>query len=149
MPIFSVGKIIYWVGNFGQWAGLIYWVGNLTMYWSGHQIEEFLPKIYRAFFICHNCVWFPCSSSSNSNIRSLTMIWYDMIWFTQSRGPKAELQSTIWEKKGKKTHYDQKQRKKYINRQQRNKAQLWSRRAKEKIESKKFNYGSLLLINST
>ena len=32
------------------------------------------------------------------------MIWYDMIWFNfaQNRGPKAELQSTIWEKKGKK-----------------------------------------------
>ena len=27
MPIFSVGKVIYWVGNFGQWADLIYW-GN-------------------------------------------------------------------------------------------------------------------------
>ena len=29
MPIFSVGKIIYWVANFGQWAGLIYWVGKV------------------------------------------------------------------------------------------------------------------------
>ena len=29
VPIFSVGKIIYWVGNFRQWAGLIYWVGKL------------------------------------------------------------------------------------------------------------------------
>ena len=26
---FSVGKIIYCVGNFGQWAGLIYWVGKI------------------------------------------------------------------------------------------------------------------------
>ena len=26
---FSKGKIIYWVGNFGQWAGLIYWVGKV------------------------------------------------------------------------------------------------------------------------
>ena len=26
--ISSVGKIINWVGNFGQWAGLIYWVGK-------------------------------------------------------------------------------------------------------------------------
>ena len=31
---FSVGKKIYWVGNFGQWAGLIYWVGKL-IYWVG------------------------------------------------------------------------------------------------------------------
>ena len=31
MPIFSVGKIIYWVGSFGpgQWAGSIYWVGKV------------------------------------------------------------------------------------------------------------------------
>ena len=26
---FFVGKIIYWVGNFGQWIGLIYWVGKV------------------------------------------------------------------------------------------------------------------------
>ena len=26
MLIFSVGKIIYWVGNFGQWSGLTHWV---------------------------------------------------------------------------------------------------------------------------
>ena len=25
---FSVGKIINWVGNFGQWAGWIYWLGT-------------------------------------------------------------------------------------------------------------------------
>ena len=36
------------------------------------------------------------------------MIWYDMILFAQNRGPKAELQSIIWEKK-EKTQYDQKQ----------------------------------------
>ena len=71
-----------------------------------------------------------------------------MILFAQNRGPKAELQSKIWEKKEKKT-YDQKQSHKYNNRQQRNKAQPGSRQAKEKIESRKFNYGSLLLINST
>ena len=30
VPIFfSVGKIIYWVGKFGKWAGLIYWVGKV------------------------------------------------------------------------------------------------------------------------
>ena len=29
VSIFSVGKIIYWVGNFGHWAGLIYWVGKI------------------------------------------------------------------------------------------------------------------------
>ena len=31
VPIFSVDKIIYWEGNFGQhqWAGLIYWVGKV------------------------------------------------------------------------------------------------------------------------
>ena len=26
---FSVGKMIYWVDNFGQWAGWIYWMGKL------------------------------------------------------------------------------------------------------------------------
>ena len=26
---FSVGKIINWVGNFGQWTSLIYWVGKI------------------------------------------------------------------------------------------------------------------------
>ena len=52
-------------------------------------------------------------------------------------------------RKKKPTQYDQKQSFKYNNRQQRNKAKLWSRRAKKKIESKKSNYGSLLLINST
>ena len=31
---FYVGKIIYWVGNFEQWAGWIYWVGKL-IYWVG------------------------------------------------------------------------------------------------------------------
>ena len=36
------------------------------------------------------------------------VIWYDMIWydmiliFAQNCGPKAELQCTIWDKKGKK-----------------------------------------------
>ena len=29
VPIISLGKIIYWVGNFGQWAGWIYWVGKI------------------------------------------------------------------------------------------------------------------------
>ena len=29
---FSVGKIIYWVGSFGQWAGLIYWIGKVIYY---------------------------------------------------------------------------------------------------------------------
>ena len=29
VPTFSVGKIIHWVGNFVQWAGLIYWVGKV------------------------------------------------------------------------------------------------------------------------
>ena len=29
VPIFSVGKIIYLVGNFGQWADLIYWVSKV------------------------------------------------------------------------------------------------------------------------
>ena len=76
------------------------------------------------------------------------MIWYDMILFAQNRGPKTELQSTIWEKT-EKTQYDQKQSCKYNNRPQRNKAQLGSRQAKEKLESKMSNYGSLLLINST
>ena len=26
---FPVGKMIYWVGSFGQWAGWIYWVGKV------------------------------------------------------------------------------------------------------------------------
>ena len=29
VPIFSVGRIIYRLGNFGQWAGLIYWMGKV------------------------------------------------------------------------------------------------------------------------
>ena len=29
VPIFSVDKIIYWVGSFGQWAGLIYLVDKV------------------------------------------------------------------------------------------------------------------------
>ena len=29
---FSVGKIIHWVGNFGQLEGLIYWIGKLIIY---------------------------------------------------------------------------------------------------------------------
>ena len=32
-------------------------------------------------------------------------IWYDMILFAQNRGPKAELQCTIWDKKGKNTEW--------------------------------------------
>ena len=49
------------------------------------------------------------------------MTWHDMIWFyyAQNHGPKAELQSTIREKK-EKTQYDQKQSYKYNNGQQRN-----------------------------
>ena len=41
----------------------------------------------------------------------IDMIWYDMILFAQNRGPKAELQCTICDKKEKNTHtqYDQKQ----------------------------------------
>ena len=27
---FSFGKLIYWVGSFGQWAGLINWVGKIV-----------------------------------------------------------------------------------------------------------------------
>ena len=77
------------------------------------------------------------------------MIWYDMILFAQNHGLNAELQSTIWEKKKHPHTDDQKQSNRYNNRQQRNKAQLQSRQAKKKIESKKSNYGSLLLINST
>ena len=30
--IFSVGKIIYWAGKFGQWAGLIYWAGKINSF---------------------------------------------------------------------------------------------------------------------
>ena len=29
VPVFSLGNIIYWVDNFGQWAGLIYWVDKI------------------------------------------------------------------------------------------------------------------------
>ena len=76
------------------------------------------------------------------------MIWYDMIWFYLHKiaalRPNYNVQYKTREDKT--THNDQKQSLKYSNRQQRNKAKLWSRRAKKKIESKKSNYGSLLLM---
>ena len=76
---------------------------------------------------------------------------YDMIWFYLHKitalWPNYNVQYKT--KRKRYTQYDQKQSLKYNNRQQRNKAKLWSRRAKKKIESKKSNYGSLLLINST
>ena len=39
--------------------------------------------------------------TSNCAIWWYDMIWHDMILFAQNHGPKAELQSTIWEQKEK------------------------------------------------
>ena len=36
--IFCGYKIIYWVGNFGQWASLICWVGKI-IYWVAHSVN--------------------------------------------------------------------------------------------------------------
>ena len=70
------------------------------------------------------------------------MIWYDMILFAQIHGPKAELQSTIWKEK---TQYDQKIKAISTAVDNRETKPNWgSMQAKEKIESKKSNYGSLL-----
>ena len=40
----SVGKIFYWVGNFGQWASLIYWVDKVINYrWTNaHPVYVYL-----------------------------------------------------------------------------------------------------------
>ena len=51
----------------------------------------------------------------------IDMIWYDMILFAQNRGPKAELQCTICDKKEKKHTHSMTRNN---NRQQRNKAKL-------------------------
>ena len=79
------------------------------------------------------------------------ILWYDydMIWFYLHKiaalGRITMYNIRQEREREKKTQYDQKQSLKYNNRQQRNRAKLWSRRAKKKIESKKSNYGSLLL----
>ena len=79
------------------------------------------------------------------------LVELDEIWFyfhkivAQGRITKYNMKE-----EGKKTQYNQKQNYyEYINRKEKNKAQLGSSQAKEKIESKKSNYESLLLINST
>ena len=53
-----------------------------------------------------------------------------MILFAQNRGPKAELQCTIKDKR-KKTQYEQKQSLKYNNRQQRKQGQTVKQASKE------------------
>ena len=96
-------------------------------------------------------LFFACSFYLYIDMIWYDMIWYDMIWFYLHKiaalRPNYNVQYNTREKKN--TQYDQKQSLKYNNRQQRSRAKLWSRRAKKKIESKKSNYGSLLLINST
>ena len=71
-----------------------------------------------------------------------------MILFAQNHGPKANY-NVQYETRKKKKHNMTKNKAKSTTNKQRNKAKLWSRWAKKKIESKKPNYGSLLLINST
>ena len=69
-----------------------------------------------------------------------------MILFAQTAAQrpnyKVQYERKKESKKKKTTAWLEKQSYKYNNKQQRNKAQLGSREAKEKIESKKSNYGS-------
>ena len=41
VPTCSVGRVIYWVGNFGQWAAWIYWVGKFNL--LGGHLTCYLP----------------------------------------------------------------------------------------------------------
>ena len=54
-----------------------------------------------------------------------------MILFAQNRGPKAELQCTIYDKRKKKSQHEQKQSLKYKNRQQRKQGQTVKQASKE------------------
>ena len=85
------------------------------------------------------------------------MIWYDMIWydmisydiiwfFCKNAALKPNYNVQCNRKRRKKHSMTKKQSNKYNNRQQRSNAQLASRQVLEKIESRKTNYGSLLLI---
>ena len=54
---FSVGKIIYWMGSFGQWAGWIYWVGKVryTTWANAHPVNLlFTSLVYEKKISC-NC----------------------------------------------------------------------------------------------
>ena len=50
---FSVGKKIYWVSNFGQWAGWIYWVGRLIYWVDIFNLLGLFTSLVERFFVFH------------------------------------------------------------------------------------------------
>ena len=125
----------------------------LNIFHNFGMFSEILDKRAHVYgYFCHKCdqcLEICCETVTYwSSTSTYILWWYDMIWFylhkIAAQRPNYNVQYKTREKKN--TQYDQKQSWKYNNRQQRNKAKLWSRWAKKKIESKKSNYGSLLLI---
>ena len=75
VPIFSVGKMTYWVGNIWHLVGLIYWVGKV-IYWVG--IFNLLGKQMPTQLTCNLplCLsTFNTGELSFSSLTSLHMLW--------------------------------------------------------------------------
>ena len=82
VPIFSVGKIINWVGKFMQWAGLIYWVGKVIwpipgkvklLLISGKKSASLLDHISR--FLSHQFVtWYFEKYFQNKNCEAFLSV---------------------------------------------------------------------------
>ena len=94
---FSVGKIIYLVGNFGQWAGLINWVGK-TIYKVG-KCPPSLPLIYLPAFNQTLVILKECIQNYEPVI-SYFFYHYKTNYFTMEINATQELQKTCELQKG-------------------------------------------------